>query len=310
MYENLKWREWVGLHELYETGKTSRKIEKNPYIKYLIERRYISLTTKPKGLRAEPPFCKKYENDHLEKYTHYQAFLVENDIITSNSTYTEDDIQSMMLIKENRKAIVESQDTRRGIASKFFKNSDSKHIENRLGLENAILKLLGISCFPEKDPKNNQYLCVVMCPEPTSIILCENLAFLKIPWKAKENNIELWYAGGNNLSMLADIPEDRLNKPIYYSCDWDYDGLQIYQRAKKYIPKIILLYPSATTSPKPVKTPHHNSEWNTSLPLSGLDESFYSPKAIELINTLINNDQWIEEESNHFVEMIELNNIA
>lgn len=310
LHENLKWHQWVGLHELYKTGATNRQIWKNPYVKHLIERGYISRFGKRNKLKAQPKFKKRYERDHLEKYIHYKAFLEENDIVNPSSRYTEDDIQAMMLIKENRQAIIDSKDTRRGVASKFFKNSDSKHIENHPGLERAILKLLGINCFPETDPKNNQYLCVVMCREPKAIILCENLAFLKMPWRAKERNVELWYAGGNNLSMLADVPKDRLDKSIFYSCDWDYAGLQIYERVKQYIPKITLLYPSAINQAKPVDTPNHNSKWNLNLPLSGLDHTLYSPDALELISSLIESETWIEEESNSFVEMVESNGVS
>ncbi len=310
MHENLKWREWVGLHELYEKGKTAKKIQSNAYVKHLIQRRYLSQSLKDRKLIANPSFKQKYEIEHLEKYRHYRSFLSEHDVVNKNSTYTEDDIQSMMLIYENKGIIIKSEDTRRGISSKFFKNGDSKHIENHPGLENAILKLLGLDSFPEQDPKNHQYICVVMCSNPTAVILCENLAFLKLPWKAKERSLELWYVGGNNLSMLIDVPRDKLETPFYYSCDWDHDGLHIYQRVKQYIPTIKLLYPSASNLAKPVKTANHNSEWKNTQPLSGLDQSLYTDKALSLVEKLIDRDEWIEEESNNFVNMVELNQVV
>lgn len=307
MHENLLWREWVGLHELYETSKTVRKIARNPYVERLIKRGFLDKSRRK--ITTRHGFKLKYEKELLERYQNYKAFLDENDLVTPNSRYTEDDIQSMMLIKENCQQILEAKDTRRGISSKFFKNSDSKHLENHPGLERAVLKLLGVEFFPEQDPKNKQYLCVVMCQQPQAIILCENIAFLKMPWKAKERYIELWFAGGSNLSMLADIPKERLNKPIYYSCDWDYHGLHIYERVKVYIPNIKLLYPSATDQPKPVATENHRSKWNTELPLSGLNPLLYSDEAIQLISELVKDDKWIEEESNDFVHMVQFNQV-
>lgn len=308
MHENLLWREWVGLHELYKTGKTVRKIDRNPYVKHLIKRGFLDKSRTK--ITTQQGFKTKYERELLERYGNYKAFLDANNLANPNSRYTEDDIQSMMLIKENCQQILEAKDTRRGISSKFFEKSDSKHLEKHPGLEKAVLRLLGIEFFPEQDPKNKQYLCVVMCQHPQAIILCENIAFLKMPWRAKEKNIELWFAGGSNLSMLADVPIARLNNPIYYSCDWDYHGLRIYERVRKYIPTIKLLYPSATNQTKSVDTENHASKWRAELPLSGLDPAFYSYEAVQLISKLVKDDEWIEEESNNFAEMIQLNQVT
>ena len=38
---------------------------------------------------------------------------------------------------------------------------------------------------------------------------------------------------------------DNRGLPIYYSADWDYDGLLIFNMIKKIIPNIKLLYPTA-----------------------------------------------------------------
>ncbi|MDX8554440.1 hypothetical protein MK851_12510 [Tenacibaculum sp. 1B UA] len=37
--------------------------------------------------------------------------------------------------------------------------------------------------------------------------------------------MELWYAGGKNVKKM-DYGDTR-GLPVYYSCDWDYDGLFI-----------------------------------------------------------------------------------
>ena len=53
---------------------------------------------------------------------------------------------------------------------------------------------------------------------------------MKQPWIAKNTEVKMWYVGGNNIKVLDDIDEKELVKPIYYSCDWDLAGLQIYTR--------------------------------------------------------------------------------
>ena len=72
-------------------------------------------------------------------------------------------------------------------------------------------------------------LCSRLSRRPKHL-LCENLNFLKTPRIARDNHIELWYVGGNNISNIDYIPDHKLTLPLYYSCDWDYDGLKIYER--------------------------------------------------------------------------------
>ena len=136
----------------------------------------------------------------------------------------------------------------------------------------------------------------------------ENLHFLRMPWQAREYNIELWYAGGNNLAKLEHLSP--IPNPIYYSCDWDYDGLAIYQRVKVYIPSIKLLYPAAVDSAKSVHTANHHSEWKLNTLFSGLDESLYTLNEKELIEKLIEREQWIEEENNVFDKLVHINSLA
>jgi hypothetical protein len=306
--ENLQWHEWQGLHQLYETGQTKQKIQKHSYITHLIGTDFLYVSVKnSKVLLAEKHFRAFYERNLLDRYLRYKQFLESNDIVNPNSNYTENDIQAMMVIQENKEAIVNNQETRRGLSSKFFKTDDSKHIENHPGLEKAILKLIDLEQFPEKDPKNNQFLYVITCKNPEAIILCENIYFLKLPWKARDKNIELWFAGGNNIEKLNHLP--KRDEPIYYSCDWDFDGLAIYQRIKEYIPAIKLLYPSSVSSAKPVNTSNHSSQWKPGLRLSGLDETIYSQQELRLLQTLILANEWIEEETNDFDALVQLNGI-
>jgi hypothetical protein len=201
--------------------------------------------------------------------------------------------------------------TRRTFSSEIFKYGGSKYLENRPGLDKMVCKILQIEDFPSEDPKTLQWRFVIDCLNPESIVLCENLDFLKTPHIARQYNIELWYVGGNNTANIHHISADKLGKPLYYSCDWDYDGLKIYCRIKDILQSksknITLLYPSNLQNRLPVDSPHHNSKWNHSLPLAGLSSNYFTAKEIDLICQLINKNQWIEEESNSLLEMLGMN---
>ena len=213
-----------------------------------------------------------------------------------------------MLIADQREEARKSLTTRRTFSGEVFKYGGSKYLENRPGLEKMVLKILNIENFPSEDPKVLQWRFVVDCLNPEFLVLCENLDFLKTPNIARQHNIELWYVGGNNTSNIQYISPKKFCKPLYYSCDWDYDGLKIYCRIKDMLKlkgkEVILLYPSNIQNRLPVDSPHHNSKWNHSITFSGLEPSYFTPKEIDLINQLITKDQWIEEESNNLLEML------
>ena len=128
-----------------------------------------------------------------------------------------------------------------------------------------------------------------------------------MPRIARDNHIELWYVGGNNISNIDYIPDHKLTLPLYYSCDWDYDGLKIYERLRaRFAQKsksITLLYPSPILR-KPVDSPEHNSHWQHDKPFSGLNASLFTPEATALIQDLISHDEWVEEETTELIEMV------
>ena len=189
----------------------------------------------------------------------------------------------------------------------------SKYIDNHPGLLKAIFQLLEITQFPEHDPKNNQWRFVVDHLTPVAVILCENLNYLKQAWIAKKLDIELWYVGGNNIGIIDNIATEKLILPLYYSCDWDHAGLQIYSRIKNKIEakgrKINLLLPHDLSVAKPVNSPYHESKWVQNTNLSGLIVEDFSKSQIELINKLITNNQWIEEESQDLELLLARNGI-
>lgn len=297
----MKWRQLKALHQIYTDGFTKNKVSNHPYIDYLIRNEIIRHKIGKLGiLERGLGFEKYYRENHLENYNYYQEFLSNNFVLTNQSNFNEKDIQTLIFIQSQKKQILNDQYSRRKFSSIFFKDNGSKHLDKNPGLEKAVLSILELDQFPGKDPKDQQYRFVIDCPSPKYIVLCENIDFLLMPWVSRGLNIELWYAGGNNIEKLEHLPEITL--PIYYSCDWDYDGMLIYERIKKKIPKIKLLYPSATNQRKNIYSDNHFSFWKKDH-FSGLNTSVYSFKEINLLNDLIITSTWIEEESNDLRKM-------
>ena len=307
----LSWRHLKALNELSVKGVTKSKIRGNGYIEYLIQtKRFI----KPKIgnlniLEAQRGFAEFYDSNfrkYFDLFTNlFDSYEIESD---AKRRYLEEDIITLLFISEHRVSLRKELSTIRTFSATVFKGKGSKYLENNISLKNAVCQILGIKEFPEKDPKNLAWRFVVDCVTPTAIVLCENLAFLKLPWKAKENNLELWYVGCNNIGIVDDIPSSKLSLPIFYSCDWDYHGVRIYSSVKAKLKikgaDLKLLSPPSDSLLLPVDSPNHNSKWDHSKPLSGLEPSVFNEDQLKLLKSLIQKDQWIEEESNDLVLML------
>ena len=202
-------------------------------------------------------------------------------------------------LKEIRQQIIDSDETRRGVSLMFFKNE--KHLDSSEALERAVKNILRIESFA--DNRDFQYLYVLQCHKPKLIILCENLYFLKMPEKARKSDIELWYAGGRNIDKLRYAQNRDL--PVYYLCDWDHDGLDIYRSVKEKIPHIELLTPNGKRSDI-VKTEHKSLWRNPGTPslLSGLSADLFTKDQRQLIEVLIKENAWIVEESNNLPALV------
>ncbi|WP_127127814.1 hypothetical protein [Pseudoflavitalea rhizosphaerae] len=308
----LTWRHLKALNQLYVDKRTDAKITDNGYIANVLMAQKRLLKFKPgnnKILEAAPKYAAFYEENFKQDFEQYARFLqsanLEDD---ARRKYTEDDIQSLMFIVEQKEELVRNLTTLKTFSGKIFKDKGSKYLENKPGLKNAVCKILGITDFPEKDPQNLQWRFVTDCISPKSIVLCENLDRLKNPWKAREANLELWYVGGNNIGIIDFIDPDKLRLPIYYCCDWDFHGLSIYSRIKLKIQskgyELNLLIPDGYEIALPIDSPHHKSRWNFNKRLSGLKQEDFSDEAINLIKRLIQDNKWIEEESLDLIGMV------
>jgi Uncharacterized protein conserved in bacteria C-term(DUF2220) len=227
--------------------------------------------------------------------------------------FDEYDLQTFQFIVANRADFKNGLTTIRHFSSVFFREKGSKYLEMHPGITRIVYKLLMIEAFPDQDPKNHQWRFVVDHPAPRFIILCENLANLKQPLIALQNQLELWYVGGNNIAIINQINPDKLVVPIYYSCDWDLAGLQIYTRLREIFAQkecfLCLLEPVDKTAMVDTSSPNHLSEWRQDKSYSGLDTVFFTARQLLIIEELIDKKKWIEEETQDLIKMLAYNTV-
>lgn len=300
----MNWIELKALNSLYQKGEVrlNNTLAQSGEINYLINSlRKIDKTHSQ--LQALEGFDEVYEKEYLDKYNSYETFLLENKLLKPQLRFTENDIRILMNIQkwknegtldELRKQIIASDESLRGVSLMFFKNE--KYLDNKFSLVAALKEILEVEHFANE--KDQQYIYKLECHNPKAIVLCENLDFLTKPNKPRQHNIELWYAGGKNVSKL-DYADTR-GLPIYYSCDWDYDGLfVVYPLVKKKIPAIQLLTPNGVQ--KGIEETEHNSKWIENK--KNIDALLDNQQRL-LLRGLINNNKWIVEESNTLIEML------
>lgn len=310
----MNWVEIKALHRLYETGevKLNKTISKSPVFKN--HETALEIKRNRKTFSRNLDFIEVYENKYLEDYSRYTTFLDSENLLKPQLRFEEKDIKLLIDFKEGIKDgsleklkadLIKAQESVKGFSLMFFKNE--KYLDKHPSLVDAINSIFNIKLV---DNKNQQFLYVLQCYDPKLIILCENGNFLNRDKLPRENGYELWYAGGKNVPKLEYTYELRRGLPIYYSADWDKDGLEIYQLVKNIIPDIQLLHPDGIS--RGIKDTDHKSHWKDSESpdsLSGLKKEFYSERDISLIKELIHKNHWITEEGNNLKIMIENNNI-
>jgi len=307
----MKWNVLKDMQRLYECGKIKIKpsFVNDSYINHLIHStKELCALRKEVIIPEKSTFRQTYEKLYLERFIGYKTFLEDNELEKPQTRFEHTDIEQLIDIKAQmdsgslkslREQILKANETVRGISFMFFKNE--KYLDDKKALIEAIEKILQVPELPSG--KDRQYLYVVPCKSAKAILLCENLYFLRVPERVKNYNVELWFAGGYNINMLENVYTRNL--PIYYSCDWDYDGLRIFDLVKAKIPKIELLFPNA--NPVNITKSEHNSHWkNAQVPevLSDLNEDLFSIQEKQLIRQLISENSWIVEESNDIAGMI------
>jgi hypothetical protein len=303
----MNWIELKALYHLYQNQEVKLNITlaKSGEINYLINSLKVLDKSHNKVFSLER-FGKIYEDNYLKKYILYEKFLSENELLKPHTRFEESDIKILMDIKslredgsldELREQIIASNESRRGVSLMFFKNE--KYLDDRCSLADALKKILDVSEFANE--KDQQYIYKLECHDPVAIVLCENLDYLTKPNKPRQNGIELWYAGGKNVSKL--VYSQTRDLPIYYSCDWDYDGLFIiYPLVVDKIRQIKLLTPNGV--PKGIDDTEHKSKWlNNGRNIN----SILNNEQKLILKDLIKNNQWIIEESNSLMGMLSSN---
>ncbi len=309
---DIEWRYLKGLNQLYEKKKTRLRILNDDFInqvlyrqkkliKYQVGNHDIIVTT----LRYDT----FYEQHFKEVFDYYSNFFELSGIDNNaHKRYDKSDFESLIFIFNNKEKLVKTLTTEYTFSNRVFKRKGAKYLSNKPGLKKDVLKLLSIDEFPEKDPKNNLWRIVVDCINPKVIVICENIACLKVPIEYKKRGIELWYVGGNNTKPLLDLPLEKLKYPVFYFCDWDYHGLKIFSRIKDIFNTknvdIKLIGPIDLSNALPTNSPHHNSKWKKE-EFSKLNKQDYTGTQIEIINNLINDNAWVEEESMDLIELLE-----
>ncbi|EKT3958131.1 hypothetical protein NTJ28_002132, partial [Flavobacterium psychrophilum] len=118
--------------------------------------------------------------------------------------------------------------------------------------------------------------------------------------------------GGNNTKPLESISQDKLKLPIYYFCDWDYNGLLIYSNVKQIFRskgiEVKIIQPQTQEIAIEVGVKHHKSKWNDN-EFSNLNRNDFSIQEIGFINQLISENKWIEEESLDLIKLLKGYNI-
>lgn len=306
----MNWQALKSLYDLFENGKIKSRpglVNNTTFQYHARQTKELIFTKKEIIVKNKSLFDQTFNSRYLNKY--HQCLELLNNIgeNTPHCRFEIGDIQCLIDLKRQmdmgelediRRQIIDSNETRRGVSLMFFKNE--KHLDSSHALERAVKKILNIETFA--DTRDFQYLYVLQCHAPSMIVLCENLYFLKMPGKARKNHIELWYAGGRNIEKL--VYTDNRDLPIYYLCDWDHDGLDIYRSVREKIPHIQLLTPNGDK--KDIVQSEHKSLWRyPELPsrLSGLPGELYTNSQRKLIETLIKENSWIVEESNNLVTL-------
>lgn len=318
---NFTWPHYRALRQLYTDGSTNLAIANNPFIKQRLisGKKWIQPKLRaaegyeiPNHMRSQ--YNAWYEGNYKERINQYQQFFTDHDVPDEGThPYRSEDIDSLMAIATLKDDILQDFDTYAlgSFSNQFFKNKGSKYLGGHPSLLKAVKIILKTDRkFPGEDSKDNQWRLAIECDDADVLVLCENYYFLRLPETARKLRVDLWSIGGNNVPAIDRIPNHKIQLPLYYSCDWDQDGLEIYSRIKEKLKLkgfgIQLLYPSALIDKYlPVNSPNHFSEWETNKIHCGLNLNDFSAEDKKLIQQLIRTNQWIEEESNSLGIMLE-----
>jgi hypothetical protein len=258
---------------------------KENYIRYLIDRKAIE--EKGKKLGTTKKFYDSFADEITDTFSHCSAFIEKFSFDYLENHYSVGEIETLIKIENEREKILESDNALTNILAIYF--DSSKYKTTNSNLAKAIKTILGIDIFPE-EIKDQQFTSILYPKEKTRfIVLCENINRLIIK---RHQFIEFWYAGGKNIKQLEFIPKPQY--PIFYLCDWDFDGLNIYIKIKqKYLPTLTLFIPTnhETLMIEQEKVKKHRSKWKNNNSFQYLIDNEKN-----LVENLFNTKSIIEEQ--------------
>jgi hypothetical protein len=304
----MNWVVLKSLNELYIHNETKSKksVLKDSTVQFLLKStgQLTQLKNVIKVVEGAD-YNTTYEKHYKKDYNDICTLLNKHDLDDRHIRFELKDFKVLIEIDKQfesnqldvlRAQIIEAKESIRGVSQMFFVND--KYLDKKEKLVSVLETILSVPPLPSG--KDKQYIYVIPCERPTKIILCENLHFLKIPELVRPHDIELWYAGGYNIKMLDYV--DLKGLPIYYSCDWDNDGLKIYKLVKEKIPQIILMLPNGNH--RNIIETEHKSLWeNKGEEFLNESEFIFNSSHKQLIEKLVKNNEWVIEESNNIVKM-------
>lgn len=281
MLETMNWKAHKLLNEIYKLGKVKGNFLSHPELVRLIDMDFVQESRKG-VLSKGAGFDEMYRQKFLEPFSRYHALLAGLELMDAD-TLDGEELETLLRIQAETAALLSREGlTLKQVSSEYFRSS--KQVGKGSVLERALSKLLpGLIA----ESSHSQFLQVLHSENTAKVIvLCENMDQLNRP---RRKNIELWYAGGNNTAKLKYVPSPSL--PMYYLCDWDYVGMCIYSRIKtQYFPQIRLVDVPSPNFKKLDATGHHG--WG-----GDLDWSHFTEGQRKLVEKLIQEGLWIEEES-------------
>lgn len=304
----MNWVVLKSLNELYihNETKTKKSVLKDNTVQFLLKSTG-QLTQLKNVIKVVggTDYKTTYEKHYKKHYNDICELLSKHNLDDRHIRFEIDDFKVLIEIDKQlelnqldvlRAQIIKAKESIRGVSQMFFVND--KYLDKKEKLVSVLEIILNVPSLPSG--KDKQYIYIIPCKRPTKIILCENLHFLKIPELVRPHDIELWYAGGYNIKMLDYV--DLKGLPIFYSCDWDYDGLKIYKLVKEKIPQIILMSPDGNH--RNITKTEHKSLWeNKGEEFLNEPDFIFNSSHKQLIKKLVKNNEWIIEESNDIVGM-------
>jgi hypothetical protein len=276
----MNWKAVKLLNQLFTDGKTSDELLKHPEARRWASMEYF--TQEKKMLFKTERFDSFYLQKFQEQFNQFNKLISDYNLTETNFELTE--LEALLRIANDKEKLSDKDITQKEISTLYF--DDAKYLKKGTKLCDAVMQVLELDTLAV-DEHDQQFLYILHCKNkiPKTIILCENDNQIKKP---RLNDVELWFAGGRNTAKLKFVVEPTI--PIYYLCDWDNRGIEIYQSIKKnYFPRIEILVPQ-----EPIKPLDKIREWKTEI-----DYSLFSNEARLLLKKLIP-EKWIEEESiNH-----------